>query len=409
MAKGFTVAEIDNLKCGPRRRELSDGKQTGLYFIIQPSGARSWAYRYRFGGKSKKFTIGPYPAISLAAARAKAAAASVKVVGEVDPAAEKKAERIAKTVPADDTIATIIKQFVAAHCKRKLKARSAREVERLLTKEIAAPWGERPLSHIGKKDIHALLDAIVERPAPITANRTLAWLHTLFNWAVERGVVNANPCIGIRPPADETARDRVLSDDELAALWRASDGLAQPYSEFIKLLILTGARRNEIAELRWREVDLDAKVWTLPKERAKNAREHTIPLSDLAVEVLKGLPRIDGSDLIFTLNGKNRISAFSLTKDRLNARMPTGTAHWQFHDLRRSLASGCARLGVAVHVVEALLNHKSGSIRGVAAVYNRYSYDTEKRAAAEAWARHVEALVSGEPRGNVVELATARA
>ena len=113
VAKGFTVAELDNLKPGSRRRELPDGKQAGLYFIIQPSGARSWAYRYRFGGKPRKFTIGPYPATSLAAARAKAAAASVKVAGDVDPAAEKKAERIAKTVPADDTIATIIKQFVA--------------------------------------------------------------------------------------------------------------------------------------------------------------------------------------------------------------------------------------------------------------------------------------------------------
>ena len=306
MAKGFTVAELDNLKPGSRRRELPDGKQAGLYFIIQPSGARSWAYRYRFGGKPRKFTIGPYPATSLAAARAKAAAASVKVAGDVHPAAEKKAERIAKTVPADDTIATIIKQFVAAHCKRKLKARSAHEVERLLTKEIAAPWGERPLSHIGKKDIHALLDAIVERPAPITANRTLAWLHTLFNWVVERGILNTNPCIGIRPPADETARDRVLSDDELAALWRASDGLEQPYSEFIKLLILTGARRNEIAELRWREVDPIQRFGRSQKSAPRMPGSTQSHLSDLAVEVLKGLPRIDGSDLIFTLNGKNK-------------------------------------------------------------------------------------------------------
>ena len=299
MSKGFTVAELDNLKPGRGRQELPDGKQAGLYFIIQPSGARSWAYRYRFGGKPRKFTIGPYPAIDLKNARAKAAAASVKLAAKIDPAAEKKAEKLAKTVPADDTVAAVVKQFVAAHCKRKLKARSAHEVERMLTKELKS-WAQRPLSSVGKKDIHKLLDAIVDRPAPYTANRTFGWFNTLCGWAVERGVLNTNPCTGIRPPADEIARDRILSDDELAALWRASDGLEQPYTEFIKLLILTGARRNEIAELRWREVDLDAKLWTLPKERAKNAREHVIPLSDTAVEILRGLPRIGGpADLDF--------------------------------------------------------------------------------------------------------------
>ncbi len=155
--------------------------------------------------------------------------------------------------------------------------------------------------------------------------------------------------------------------------------------------------------MTWREIDLDAKLWTLPAARAKNGREHQIPLSDLAVEILRSLPWIADSRFVFSLFGRGPITAFVLTKQRLDALMPTETAPWTLHDLRRTFASGCARLGVAVHVVEAALNHRSGSIKGVAAVYNRYSYDTEKRAALSAWARHVETIVTGAP-DNVITL-----
>jgi integrase len=196
-----------------------------------------------------------------------------------------------------------------------------------------------------------------------------------------------------------------LSDEELKVAWRAAQTLEPPYGAFIKLLILTGQRRNEVAEMRWPEIDLATKRWTLPKERSKNEREHTVPLSDSAVAILRALPRIGDSDLIFTINGRNRITAFHLIKQRLDALMPSNTAPWTLHDLRRTFASGCARLGVAVHVVEAALNHRSGTIKGVAAVYNRYSYDAEKCAAMTMWARHVEAVVSGKPAANVIELA----
>ena len=233
-------------------------------------------------------------------------------------------------------------------------------------------------------------------------NRTLSWLRRLCGWAVERDLITVNPCAGVRPPTPETARDRILSDDELKAVWQASGELGQPYAEFIRLLILTGARRNEIAEMTWKEIDLEARIWSLPKERSKNEREHTVPLSDSAILILTGLPRV--SDLIFSLNGRNRITAFHLTKRRIDAAMPPDTPAWTLHDLRRTFASGCARMGVAVHIVEAALNHKSGTIKGVAAVYNRYSYDAEKRGALEAWSRYVEALVSGDPAGNVIPL-----
>ena len=224
----------------------------------------------------------------------------------------------------------------------------------------------------------------------------------MCSWAIEWGVIEVSPCAGIRAPAAETSRDRVLSDDELKAVWRAADALETPYNGFIKLLILTGARRSEVAGMTWSEIDTASRVWTFPAARAKNATEYQIPLSDSAVQILRALPRIADSDLVFTLSGRVPIRGFHNVKTRIDALMPAGPS-WTLHDLRRTFASGCARLGIAVHIVEAALNHKSGSIRGIAAVYNRYSYDTEKRAAMQAWANFVQALVNGEA-GNVVQL-----
>jgi integrase len=162
-------------------------------------------------------------------------------------------------------------------------------------------------------------------------------------------------------------------------------------------LILTGARRNEVAETTWGEVDLASKLWTLPKERAKNGREHSVPLSDSATEILRSLPRFACSELVFTRNGRNRITGFARLKKQIDELMPQDTPPWVFHDLRRTFASGCAKLGVAIHVVEKCLNHSSGTFRGIVSVYQKHDFANEQRAAMAAWARHVEAVVSGEP------------
>jgi integrase len=180
--------------------------------------------------------------------------------------------------------------------------------------------------------------------------------------------------------------------------------MAQPYCGFVQLLVLTGQRRNEVAGMAWREIDLETKTWTLPAVRAKNGVEHQIPLSDLAVEILKTLPRIDGSDFVLTISGQNSIRGFSLIKRRLDSLMPPDMPAWVLHDIRRSVTSGLARLGINLPVIEKLLNHVSGSFAGIVGVYQRHSYDAEKRIAMQAWARHVEAIVTGETAGNVVEL-----
>ena len=405
MAKPLTIKALENLKPAGRRREVSDGGMPGLYFVIQPSGKQSWAYRYRFNGRPRKWTIGPCPAIDLKTARELAREALHKVAAGADPCTEKKAARATARIPVGlDLIETVTSRFVAQHAKRKLKPATAWEIERLLEKEVEAKWRGRRLSQIGRADIHDLLDGIVGRGSPVTANRTLAWLRRMCAWAIERGLIEVSPCAGIRAPAAETSRDRVLSDDELKAVWRAADAQETPYNAFVKLLILTGARRSEVAGMMWREIDFDARLWTLPSSRAKNATEYQIPLSNSAVQILQALPRIADSDLVFTLSGRVPIRGFHNIKTRIDDLMPGGPP-WTLHDLRRTFASGCARLGIAVHVVEAALNHRSGSIRGIAAVYNRYSYDTEKRAALEVWGHHVEGLASAKLAANVFRLA----
>ncbi len=420
MAKPLTVRTLETMKPGATRREIADGYIAGLFFILQPSGRASWAVRYRVARQTRKLTIGAYPGIDLKAARELARAALVKVAGGEDPAADKKAARAAARLPANrDFVEKIIPNFIERYAKANTRESSWRETERILNREIVGAWKGRRLSQVTRADVHELLDGIIDRGSPIQANRTLAALRRMCNWARTRGVIERSPCEGVPRPSAERSRDRVLSDDELRAVWKACDAIGWPFGPLFQLLVLTGQRREEVAGMRWSEIALDARTWTLPKERVKNNIEHAVPLSDAAVTILASLPRIKGkSDFVFTITGEARVAGFGRAKERVEtylAETPgkaaddhAAPARWTLHDLRRTFASGLARLGVAIHVVEAVLNHRSGTIKGVTAVYNRYSYDAEKRQALDAWGRNVEAIVSGKPAGNVIELAKAR-
>jgi integrase len=392
MSKSLTVKAIENFKPGASRREVPDGEVRGLYLQIFPSGKHSWAFRYRFGGRTRKLTIGASPEIGLKAARDLARAAHLQVAGGEDPGAVKQAARTgAKALPARDTVEKVAAQFLARHV-RNLGTVTRNEVGRVIAKEILPAFRGRRLSEIKRPDVIEWLDTIVDRGAPISANRALSWFKGLCNFAVERGVIDVSPIAAIKPPSPEAPRDRVLSDDELRGAWEAADALEPVYGSFIKLLILTGQRRSEVAELRWAEIDLEKRVWTLPKERAKNGIERTIPLPDQAVEILKALPR-SGSPFALTLNGRNPIRGTPRIKRRLDAIMPPDTSSWVLHDIRRTVASGMARLGINLPVIEKLLNHVSGSFAGIIRVYQKYSFADEKRDAMERWGRHIDAVV----------------
>jgi integrase len=428
----LTDLSIKKLALPDRRKEVPDGRISGLYLVVQPSGQKSWALRYRADGRPKKLTLGSYPALDLATARKRAQEAIGDVAGGKDPAAVKQASRAtARAERADDDkrVERVAETFIKRHVKLSGKVGEGwgAEVERLFKIEILPRIGAKRIGDVKKNDVLAILDAIVDRGSPITGNRCFAVLRKFFNWACDaRGLIVVSPCKGIEAPAAETSRDRVLEDDEIRLAWRAFDAVGWPFGPIGKLLLLTGARRSEIAEASWQEIDLAAKTLTLPGSRTKNGKPHEIPLSDAAVEVITALPRIEGkAALLFSTTGATPVSGFSRSREvieramvaelrkaaiergddpeKVEARKP-----WTLHDLRRSCASGMASLKIAPHVIEAVLNHKNGTIKGVAKVYNRYSYATEKRAALDAWARQLGSIVTDSRLSNVVELAARR-
>jgi integrase len=403
----------------PKRVEHPDGKVAGLFFITQPSGATSWALRYRAQGASRKLTLGPFPALDLRAARRKAEEERGKIARGEDPAAAKQASRAAAKAEREgetDLVEKVVEKFIERYAKA--QTRDWRETERLLEKNAVEKWKGRRLSMITPPQIHDLLDEIIDRGAPIAANRVLAQLKVLGGWAVERGIIEKNPFEGIKPPASEKgrARERVLDDAENKLVWNAADAIDWPFGPIVKLLLLTGARRDEVAQMEWREVDLDRAVWKLPASRSKNRREHTIPLSDTSLDVLRSVPRIERSEFVFTTNGRTPVSGFSKAKPALDRAMAELAGEgalpipgWVLHDLRRTVATNLQRLGVRLEVTEAVLNHVSGSRAGIVGVYQKHDYAAEKRLALDAWARRLDAIVIGAEASNVVELANARA
>jgi integrase len=413
MAKVLTQAALDALKPSNTRREIPDAKAGGLYFVLQPSGKASWAYRYKVGRASKKLTLGGYPAIGLAEARAAVRKAAAQRDGGVDPAAAKASAKAVVREAAEskpDQIETVVEAFIKRYAMKRTRERSWKETERLLMQEVVRPWKGRRLSSVKRAEIHALLDKIVDRPAPVTANRTFAVLRQLCGWCVERQIIELSPCSGVAP-SPEQSRDRTLSNDEIGAAWRAFDAVGYPFGDLAKLLLLTGQRLREVASSSWSEFDLEGKIWRLPAERAKNNTSHEIPLSDAVLRILTALPRIEAGGgqggFLFTANGRKPIDDFHKGKRRIDTLMLAELAvlpDWVMHDLRRTCASGMAELGIAPHIVEAVLNHRSGAIPGIARVYNRFDYRAEKRAALDAWSRRLEAIVTGADVSNVVPL-----
>lgn len=411
MAKALTVKALENLKPGEARKEVPDGLIRGLFFILQPTGNASWAVRYRSAGQTRKLTLGTYPAIDLKAARELASHALVKVASGDDPAAEKQAAKKKDRPVADrDVVEKVVETFIERYAKA--NTRSWPETERILKKDVVGAWKGRHLSEISRADVHEFLDKIVDRGSPIAANRSLAALRRMCSWAVERDIVKVSPCDGVKSPSIARSRDRVLTDEELRAVWHAADAIGWPFGPLVKLLILTGQRRDEVAEMRWGEIDLDAKTWTLPRTRAKNDVEHVVPLSDVALAVLKALPRVSSkAGYIFTTNGTMPVSGFARAKQRLDEALRNFSPDmppWVIHDLRRTFASGAAKLGINLPVIEKVLNHVSGSFRGIVGVYRRHSFADEKRDALEAWGRFVETLLNGNSASNVVGLVAAR-
>jgi integrase len=428
MSNRLTAKTVENIKPSAARREVPDGEIRGMYLVIQPSGAKSYVLRYRHAGKPRKLTIGPAE-MGLGEARKLAASARAAIAAGRDPQGEKAAGKI-RARQADreaikskrDSVDAVIAEFIEKHVRRSNKPSTAKEYARLLEKEIIGSWRGRRLSDVSRRDVNELLDDIVERGAPIAANRVLAILRKFCKWAVSREIIAHSPCEGVLARSAETPRDRVLDDRELYLIWNAANRLGWPYDAIVRLLLLTGARRGEVVGMTWAEVDFEKKLWSLPADRVKNKRPHTLPLPSLAIGVLQALPRIENRNgLVFparTKRGKSiaPVSGFSKAKLRLDhaiaelveAESSSSLAQFGLHDIRRSVASGMAKLGVDLHVIERCLNYVSGSFGGIVGVYQKHKFEDGMRRAMDAWADHVERLVSGAAAANVIDLANAR-
>ena len=263
--------------------------------------------------------------------------------------------------------------------------------------DVLPELGPVTIDAITKSDIRSIIDGIVARGAPIHANRVLAYLRRLFNWAVEQDIIAVSPAERIKAPTAERSRDRTLSAAELAAVWRATASLGAPFDACFQLLILTGQRRNELAGAQWTEFDLQRGEWTIPASRAKNGSTHLVHLSPAAITILTGISKHHGSPYVFTTTGITPISGFSKIKGKLD--LASGVSGWTIHDLRRTFATiGTGELGIDPVVMDKILNHRAGVVTGVAAVYQRHKYMDQRRAAMMQWARYIQNLSTGESR-----------
>lgn len=373
MQKVLTNKTLEALKPQAKRYEVHDLHCPGMSVRISTQGRKTFTVKFRYGVRQKRLKLGVYPRISLATARDKAIDVLRQVDEGIDPTRRRRSP--------DMKVEAVCREFIRLHAQPRNK--SWREAERILEREFISTFGQCDIREVKRWDVLEIMDGAIARGSTYQANRIHSNIRKLFNWCIERGIVETSPIIGLKSPTKEESRDRVLDDDEIARLLRACRNDVYPFRQFVPTLLATAQRRGELAEMRWSEVDLEAKVWVIPAERSKNGKPHVVPLSTFAREVLDEVPRFLDCDYVFTTTRRSPVSGFSKMLRRLSE--GSQTSDWRLHDLRRTAASGMARAGVAPHVVEKVLNHISGTISGVAAVYNRYGYDAEKREALEAW------------------------
>lgn len=327
-------------------------------------------------------------------------------------------------VAQPNSVEALKDRFIKLYVAKKNRPSTLQQVERILDTEVLPVWKGKSIHDITKEDVLKLLDDMAE-DRPTLANRTLAIVRKWFNWMIDRNILKTvSPCAGVKPPSSENSRERVLSAEEIKSLWHACDQVGLPFGPFVKLLLLTGQRRSEVAGMRWSEIDDGKRTWTLPSERTKNGVQHTIPLSPQAWAIIKSLPKIQDGDAegdhVISTTGNSGIAGFSKAKRQLD-KLTQFNKPWTYHDVRRSVVTHMAEgwpvlsadahrpaenfqlptaqenFSVAPHVVEAVVNHISGHKAGVAGVYNRATYAVEKKVALEKWAERLIQITSDVP------------
>ena len=424
MRQRLTDLGVERIKAPKSGRlEIWDSLLPRFGLRVTANGRKSWVVMYRMGGRKapkRRLTLGPYPALSLAAARKLAKGAFEQIAEGKDPEPRSITPVDGQFFPA------VAAEFIERYAKENNKGWKRQESD--IQNELVPHWKFKKITAINRRDVIEILDRVCDRASAVRANRVLALMRRFFSWCIERDILVTSPAAGLKPPGKEVSRDRVLSDDELNYVWRAFDALGYPFGGVGKLLLITAQRRDEVGHMRWEDLDLGNAMWTVPKERSKNGVANEVPLAALALKLLAALPRQTDNPYVFPAMKKHRsaakpkrssldttgspvedaskahrpISGYGRVKRRLDrlisehrkADAKPAMPPWWFHDLRRAAASSMARLGVAPHVIERVLNHISGSQSGVAGIYNRYGYLPEKKAALEMWHNHLMTLLN---------------
>jgi integrase len=387
------------------RVEYFDAAFPALSLRVSEHGHKSWSIFYRVSGnpKLRRYKLGVYPHIKPAKARLLAVEVLDQARSGIDPGALRTQARLSAS-PDIGSIDALVGDYVRQHLEKNCSAGTYRNAKRMLEVDVLKPWRGRSLESINKRDVIALVDRIAER-APVHANRVLSRIGAMFNWAVDKDRIAVSPSDGVKPPSKERSRDRWLADAEIVWFWRACDQIGYPFGPLFQTLLLTSQRLAETASMEWGELDLEAGFWVIPRHKAKSDRTHEVQLAEPVVALLRAQPRL--GPYVFTGKTGHHVTGFTYGKTLLDAAIAAVAGNkvekFILHDLRRTAASGMARLGTAPQVVDRILNHSAGTIRGVAAVYNRFEYRDERRAALAAWASYVTGLLSPAPR-NVVLL-----
>ena len=420
----LTDRHLRTLRPGPKARDLRDTVHRGLIVRVLPSGVVQFSLRYRFQGHQRRLKLGTYPALTLQMARIRARKAQSEIDAGRDPAGEQRAAKAART----DTVATLVTEYLAKHA-RKFK-KSAAEDERILTRDVLPAWGDRSVRDLTRRDVRALIERIADR-APVMANRTLAVVRKMLNFAIDHDWTDANPAARVKKPAPEVSRERVLDDDEIRRLWRVlshfpttaerpapgrkamkgSDKdpicpVSEAHAVLLKLRLLTAQRGGEVARMRWADLDLDLEDgwWTIPGAFTKNGEPHRVPLVDQAIAIIRELEPDDDRDrpeYVFGVRGGATVL------DRAK-KAPTAVARalgidFRGHDLRRTAATRMAAAGVPREHISRVLNHAEGGARATR-VYDRYAYDREKQTALETWVRKLAAILGQRDGAKVVPI-----
>lgn len=410
----LTKTTVEAVEPGIKDRFVWDERLPGFGLKVTPAGRRSYVVQYRPRGRAqaRRITLGVHgQPLTAEKARERAEILLLRVRNGEDPAAAAQAEREAADAATakaqEQRFEAVLDSFIELYARP--KNRRWEDSRRVIAHDALPAWRDRDIGTITRREVAQLIDQVARR-SPSSARALWAQLRRMFAWCVERSLIDHSPCTGMRGPAPIASRDRWLGDSEVGLLWRALEFMGGPFEPLFKLLLLTGQRREEVTGMRWSELDLERAEWVIPKERSKNAFAHAVDLAPAAISLLRALPREHA--LVFTTTGVTPLSNHAKYRQRLLAvmrRLATEDAaergqaadpvpDWTVHDLRRTAATGMAALGHPPHVVEAVLNHRSGSRGGLVAVYQHYQHRPERRAALFAWAEKVSSRTgSAEP------------